>query len=410
MTIIFFSGFNSVSVCVRKCFIMVISPVSVLNQTYFQGKMPDKKVTNPIAQSEAKQTELSSGNALKSYFLGAQALSFGHYCETKEFEVKQIDDVPCCCCGDRMIRGREMPNVVNSFASLCGSELADKIDNNIDYFRAAPRVLASLISEEARKDENIDAMGALRIIEDDLPQRVQNYCVNVLNRVSAAAQDVYGSEENPVSQLVADETVNVQQGKISRVHFTEQLKNFEGDMSKKQWETVLDTAMNLPEGYSPIEQLITGRKAPDTNEKLMEKLLKGALHTAEHVHPHSLGGPNDTSNYLGECALCNNPRGSMSYAQWLKIHPEYPIKVQKHIEFVEQKIVDGEISSSYDSYPVEINETLTNESNGVMTLKVLTPEKIKELREMKLAGKEADVSKVTQEIFGEEEAEENQSV
>ena len=45
-----------------------------------------------------------------------------------------------------------------------------------------------------------------------------------------------------------------------------------------------------------------------------------------------------------------------------------------------------------------------------MTLKVLTPEKIKELREMKLAGKEADVSKVTQEIFGEEEAEENQSV
>ena len=132
------------------------------------------------------------------------------------------------------------------------------------------------------------------------------------------------------------------------------------------------------------------------------------MQTIEHIHPKSLGGPNATQNFVAECADCNNPRGNMSYAQWLKVHPEYPIKVQEHIEFVEQKIVDGEIPAEYDSYPVDINETLTKESNGAMTLKVLNPEKIRELREQKMAGKEVNVSEVTKEIYDNKEEKEQE--
>lgn len=389
----------------RKCVFMVINAVSSLNPVYSREIEKDKKVTNPILsdKTERPQTELNSGAALRSYFLGGQALSFGHSCSTGEFAVKQLDDVPCCCCGDRMIRGREMPNVIQSFSTLKGSELSEKINKDKDYFRASARVIASLIAEETAKDENLDAIGAVSKIKRNLPQRVQGYCVNVLGNVSEVAKEIYGNEENPVAKLVKSETARVKAGQISRVHFTEQLKNLQGDMSEKQWEHLLDASMNLPEGFSEIDKMINGRKAPNSNYELMDKLLRGALHTAEHVHPHSLGGPDDTSNYLGECALCNNPRGNMSYAQWLKIHPEYPIKVQGHIEYVEQKIVDGEIPDTYDSYPVEINETLTKESNGVMTLKVLTPEKIKELRELKNSGHEVNVSEVTKEIFGESE-------
>lgn len=386
---------------------MVIGAINSLNSVYLNNFSKNEKVSNPInnKKQEMSQTELNSGNALKAYFLGGQALSFKGPCTTGEFAVKQLDDVPCCCCGDRMIRGRKMPEVVESFASLKGQELADKIDKDIDYFRAAPRVVASLMADEARKNDKLDALGALAKVKQNLPQKVQGYCVSVLDRVSQTAQEIYGSEENPIASLVKNEMTRVKGGRISRVHFTEHLQNFKGDMNHEQWEKILDTAMNLPEGFSDVDKLVNGRKGANTNSELMEKLLKGALHTAEHVHPHSLGGPDDTSNYLGECALCNNPRGNMSYAQWLKIHPEYPIKVQEHIEFVEQKIVDGEIPEDYDSYPVEINQTLTKESNGVMTLKVLTPEKIKELRELKNSGKEVNVSEVTKELFGEEEAE-----
>ena len=47
----------------------------------------------------------------------------------------------------------------------------------------------------------------------------------------------------------------------------------------------------------------------------------------------------------------------------------------------------------------------------MMTLKVLNPEKIRELREQRLAGKEVNVSEVTKELFDkkEEEKEETQA-
>ena len=68
--------------------------------------------------------------------------------------------------------------------------------------------------------------------------------------------------------------------------------------------------------------------------------------------------------------------------------------------------MDGKISSDYDDYPIDIRETMTKESNGAMVLKVLNPEKIQELREQKMAGKEVNVSEVTKEIYG-DDSEEN---
>ena len=127
------------------------------------------------------------------------------------------------------------------------------------------------------KDENLDAIGAVSKIKRNLPQKVQGYCVNVLGNVSEVAKEIYGNEENPVAKLVKSETARVKAGQISRVHFTEQLKNLQGDMSEKQWEHLLDASMNLPEGFSEIDKMINGRKAPNSNYELMDKLLRGAL-------------------------------------------------------------------------------------------------------------------------------------
>lgn len=380
---------------------MAISAISAVNFNYLPKTTETKatKMSNPIICQ--KDSVVSSSQALRAYFKGGQAVSFkGFPCSTGDFAIKQLDDVPCCCCGDRMIRGAEMANVVQSFSNLKGKDLAEKIDKDKDYFRSNQRVVATLIADEARKDDSLDVSGALEKVKQNLPQKIQKYCVDVLNSVNEAAKEAYGDEKNPMSQAVSTEIKKVNSGKIQRMPFTEKLESMKGDLTHSQYEKVLDAAMNLPEGMNAVSKIVNKQKGGNSNSAIMDRLLRGALHTAEHVRPKSLGGPNATSNYLGECALCNNPRGNMSYAQWLKVHPEYPIKVQEHIEYVEQKIVDGEIPESYDSYPVDIRETLSKESNGAMVLKVLNPEKIKELREQKLAGKEVNVSEVTKEIYG----------
>ena len=113
--------------------------------------------------------------------------------------------------------------------------------------------------------------------------------------------------------------------------------------------------------------------------------------TIEHVHPHSRGGKNDTDNYLAECGECNHKRGNVSYMTWLKIHPEYPVNVQKHIEWFQQQQVEGKFGKEYDDYGVKIKQTLSKESNGVMELKVLDKAKIIELREKVQNGEEVSV-------------------
>ena len=69
-------------------------------------------------------------------------------------------------------------------------------------------------------------------------------------------------------------------------------------------------------------------------------------------------------------------------------------------------MIDGEIDSRYDSYPVEVRETLSKESNGRMVLKVLNPEKIAELREAKASGQEVDIHEELAMEYGEEETKE----
>ena len=93
--------------------------------------------------------------------------------------------------------------------------------------------------------------------------------------------------------------------------------------------------------------------------------------------------------------------------EWLKVHPEYPKNAQKHIEFFQEKMINGEIDSKYDSYPIEVKETLSKESNGRMVLKVLNPERIKELREAKLAGQEVNLQEEIAKAENEEQKKEN---
>ena len=64
------------------------------------------------------------------------------------------------------------------------------------------------------------------------------------------------------------------------------------------------------------------------------------------------------------------------------------------------------IDNRYDDYGVDVKATLSKESFGAIELKVLNPEKIKELREARKAGQEVNVS----EEIAKQEAEKKEEV
>lgn len=385
---------------------MFISPVNSTNVISAQP-IENKKTSNPITSVKLEVQQISSEQgALRAYFLGGNAatVSFkGFPVSTGGFITKKIDDVPCCCCGGRMVRNNQMDAKAREFSGIKGEALADKIEEDKDFFRTPQRVVMMLAAEEARKNPGYDLARAKGAAGKGLKEKTQNYCINSLQQADTVVKATYG-EENPVSKLISKEVENLQNGKIARMQFTEKLVKLENSVDPVTYETVMDAAMNIPADFKDVKKAFGNANGNATS--IARALLKPSMQTIEHIHPKSLGGPNATQNFIAECGDCNNPRGNMSYAQWLKVHPEYPLKAQDHIEYFQQQIVDGKIPSDYDDYGIDVKKTLSKESNGIIELKVLNPEKIKELREAKKAGQEVSVKEEIAKEYGEEKPEE----
>ena len=189
-----------------------------------------------------------------------------------------------------------------------------------------------------------------------------------------------------------------------RPNITEEFSQFKSSMTEEQYNKLEDELLTLPLDYKNVSRFMTEAQGKGT-VTIANNLYAPALATAEHVHPHSLGGSNKASNFLSECAGCNNPRSSLSYVEWFKVHPEFKRNAQEYIEHVESRIVNGELPSTYDSYPVDIRKTLTSESEGHIVLRVLDKEKLVELREAKKQGIEPDIHAETEKANKEEENE-----
>ena len=370
---------------------MAIAPVSSVNVVVTKA-VENKKVSTPIAAEKPEVQQLvAEKGALKSYFLGGQAatVAFGGFgVSTGGFITKKMDDVPCCCCGGRMVRANQMENKAREFTGLRGAELADKIEADKDFFRTPQRVVMMLAAEEARAHGG-DLARAKGMAGKGLKEKTQNYCINSLKEADTIVKAAYG-EKNPVSNLIANEINNLQGGKIARMPFTAKLEKVADSIDPMTYDKVMDAAMNIPASFEEVRKAFG--QANGGAQNIARRMLEPSMQTIEHIHPKSKGGPNATENFIAECGDCNWPRGNSSYMQWLKVHPEYPIKAQHHIEWFQQQIVDGKIGAEYDDYGIDVKQTLSKETNGQINLKVLNPEKINELREAKMAGKEVNVS------------------
>jgi len=337
------------------------------------------------AQEEKLTTEpkkAGDSGCLKNYFAGASNVSFGHPCSTSQFKVKKLKDVPCCCCGKPMLRVSDQKVCEQALSRTAGPELAANIEAYSKYMRADEKALSTIIAQDAKKSGG-DLSTSLKHVSSNLKKLTGEYSNGILNELNTMATGSFKSEENPVSALIQKAQKDIKAGRgLDRCEFVENLDKATAALSEEDQGLIQDLAMNLPQSFEHVKR-IQDKYLNRTNGEIARRIFSTALTTAEHIHPHSLGGPDDTKNYIAECAGCNNPRGNMDYADWLKVHPEYPRKAQEHIEHVQARLINGELTPDYNSYPVEVRGSLSKESGGRMVLKVLNPSTIEKMRQQR---------------------------
>jgi len=352
-----------------------------------ESKKENVKQAKSVETVQGNTVEEKKGsNALSSYFRGGQAVNFtGFPCSKSKFNVKQEEGVPCSCCGRLMMTSKGVDNFVKKAANAKGEYLQEVLSANMEFFRGTEKSVVNFFMKTSQKNPDANMKDLLVQYAPNAKVLLEEEQKNVLAEVSQKAS-VLG-KDNPIQQRVERALVDIANSTdakhFERKPFLKDIADLTGRMEDKELGgQILDSAVKLPMSKTSIESFIVKYSHSDkSGEDIARRLSQPAIATAEHIHPDTLGGPDNTANYMSECADCNNKRGHMPYSEWMENYPNMPRSVQRNIDEVTERIINGNLGSRYDDYPLDLQQAIDRETDGVIKLKVKNPEEIDKARE-----------------------------
>lgn len=355
--------------------------------------MPVQKAENT---AESKNLELTNNKqtinpqgaaALRSYVLGGlNSPSFtGFPCSTGEFN-RHMMSVTCACCGKKMINGTENAlKMADTLRDATGDDRLKFIDDNMDIFRPVEKVIIKGLRKHAEQRPNKSTYDLVNIVAQDSREILKQGQLDVLNAVDEEAKKLYG-EGNEISKYVNSQkkfvtglSGNQQFTREKFVKKIDELTSNEQDFDAKG--KVLNKAIDMPFESDYFKKMNRDYTDP---KKFIRGLFTNAVKTAEHIHPKSKGGPNDTENYMSECNECNENRQNYDLnGYWTVRYPSMPYNVQQYVDIVTDNLINDKLSSRFLDYPLDLKRAVEAETGGAITVDVMSPDEINDVREEK---------------------------
>ena len=302
----------------------------------------------------------------------------GFDCSEMDFEIKGIYDIPCPSCGVTLIQRNQIDNFVSEAQVKKGEELANLFIKYQKYFHKTESKAADIIIFEARKNPNKNLSELTRNYLNSLRAQSAQEQLDLIERIKKLAYDLTPQTRKATNEILEKYENNIQFDKtFDKTSF---LKELERVLSKSSstGKKILKTAQKMPE-VEDDEIKFLEKYASKTQAELASRFVSPSFATTEHIVPKSLGGKNNTENYLAECEECNSTRNNVPFFDWIKnsTSPFRNFKTFKdnfsnYIAVVASKINSGEISEKYRDYPKDAIETIAKETNGAVN--ILAPE------------------------------------
>lgn len=368
---------------------MLLGKVSInLNsaQNVQAGKEQPKITANKEFSTSPVLDDKMSSKAISNYFKGGQLVSFkGYACEKSDFKVKQEKDIPCACCGRNMLRNDDVKAFEEKAVGLKGKALQEHLQKNMDYFRGTEKAVVNFFMKTSKKNPNLTLKGLLKAYSPNAKVLLEEEQKNVLKELSekAAPLGKDNAVEKCIQQAIKDIDNSNEESHFQRKPFLAKILNATQNITDKEFAgQLLDIAVKLPMSQNSIEAFIVKYSHDSRDDKaIAHRLAQTAVSTAEHIHPDTLGGPDNTANYVAECGDCNSKRGHMPLNKWMENFPNMPRSVQRNIDEVTERIINGNLDQRYTDYPSDVKSTFNRETNGTIKIKVKNAEEIKKARQ-----------------------------
>lgn len=138
---------------------------------------------------------------------------------------------------------------------------------------------------------------------------------------------------------------------------------------QKLKDELISIATLLPASSNSTSAYIV-KFAPQSCEKIVYRLLVPFFATVEHIHPHSLGGVDEMSNFGGASSRENTQRGNCNFTDQLIKRPETRKNCQKYLDRAIELAKNGTFDSINlnKKYIEDFKNTIKKESKGALIL------------------------------------------
>ena len=342
-------------------------------------------------------------------------------CSTANFEIKNLQNLHCPVCGYLMLSPNQQEIFANDIKNKKGEALIKTLEKYEDesvftheqnkekkgIFNPYRQQVVNVIKDLASKNPTLELSQLVKMQADICIFSLIKEQLKITNELSDFVEkNTQDKEEKKLLKKIIQEYVKRIKGE-SKTEFSRKMFIYDilmiADKDENK-EKIREIICKLPNSKNDINSFfVKYSKDKRTSKEIALKLVGQSRPTAEHLLPSSKNGANSLSNYLCDCADCNQKRGNTDFHDWQKNIPNFQQRLQEHLFTIQKALDKGELPDSYDSYIPDIINTIYKLSNGQIELyrpdSTLdkTVAKIIEKRQQTLASYQAKFDKIKQE-------------
>lgn len=317
----------------------------------------------------------------------------GFDCAQDYFEVKKLYDVPCPVCATPMIKRKQLDEFIDSTEDKTGEQLIEALEKYDRFYHPTEKKAVETIKAIAKKEPEKNIADITYFHAKELFSRARNSQIEAVKKIKELNRSNSGYSRDAIARVIEKYERILMEGE--NVYFKEDdLRDelapyIEAKTPRmKRINGILDKLPDTQDG----EFLFFLKNAKNPQRNISYHLLNNSTVTCEHIKAKSLGGKDNTANYLAECFECNTQRNNTSFYEWSDTKPNLKATLQGYLNFVFERFRQNELPSTYSSYFEDIKKTVSDETKGKIKLEVPKKEGIEQEK-----AQEFDVGEITQE-------------
>ncbi len=346
--------------------------------------IPFKPIKNSIKKQQSA-IKFQTVPLQNDVFIKNAVIFKGDACSTSNFKIKTIENLHCPVCGYIMLNPEQQEMFVQDVYDKKGEDLAKTLekyeDESIFTHKQTPRK-KSIFNPQRQQVVNIIKNLALKHPDLDLAQLVQlqanssmpSLIEQQLAITTELKEYVKQNINSPDKLQSLNNTIFEHETRIKgkspidfsrKVFIYEILKIVDEDENK---ERINEIVSKLPNSKNDINSFFVKYSKNKTSKEIALKIIEQSKPTAEHLFPESKGGANSISNYICDCAVCNNKRRDLDFFDWQKEIPNFQQRLQEYLKTIQAALDNNILPDDYDSYIPKIIETIRSLSGGHIIL------------------------------------------